>query len=220
LNPGVKLPIEPLALFGGTFDPVHYGHLRCADEVRKKLGLINLHLLPAGTPPHRATPLASVSQRLQMLQLALVEFPSLLLDDRETRRAGPSYMVDTLKELREEFPGRPVLLLIGQDAANHLDTWFEWESLFGLAHIVIMARPGSRREYRREITNQIDARLVSDARQLRRVEAGRVLAVEVTPIDISATAIKNLIQLGQLPRSMLPDSVLEYIDENHLYIQT
>jgi nicotinate-nucleotide adenylyltransferase len=219
LNPGVKLPIEPLALFGGTFDPVHYGHLRCADEVRKKLGLNNLYLLPAGIPPHRLTPLASASQRLKMLQLAVVECPSLLLDDRETRRSGPSYMVDTLKELRAEFPGRPILLLIGQDAANHLHTWFAWELLFRLAHIVIMARPGSRREYRREIADQINSRLVSDMRQLRSAEAGSVLAIDVTPIDISATAIKNLIRLGQSAGSMLPDSVLEYINENHLYKQ-
>ncbi len=95
--------VEPLALFGGTFDPVHYGHLRCADEVRLKLGLKTLYLLPAGNPPHRGLPQATVEQRLDMLQLACLEFPSLKIDDRETRRHGPSYMVDTLQEFRTSF---------------------------------------------------------------------------------------------------------------------
>ena len=126
-------PIEALAVFGGTFDPVHYGHLRCANEVRQKLALKNLYLLPAGTPAHRETPLATAGQRLKMLQLALPEFPYLRVDDREIRRSGPSYMVDTLRELRTEFPQRPILLLIGQDAANHLHTWFKWEMLFAFA---------------------------------------------------------------------------------------
>ena len=99
----------PLALLGGTFDPVHYAHLRCADEARIKLGLEVLYLLPAGTPPHRASPQASKPQRLEMLQLALTEFPQLQIDTRELERDGPSYMVETLQDLRNEFPQRPML---------------------------------------------------------------------------------------------------------------
>ena len=213
-------PIEALALFGGTFDPVHYGHLRCANEVRQKLALKNLYLLPAGTPAHRETPLATAGQRLQMLQLALPEFPYLAIDDRETRRSGPSYMIDTLRELRTEFPQRPILLLIGQDAANLLHTWFEWEKLFTFAHIIIMTRPAMTTRYRHDLAKQINGRLIFDVQDLFGTKAGNVLQIEVTSIDISATAIKKLICFGRSPGSMLPGSVLEFISENHLYLAT
>jgi nicotinate-nucleotide adenylyltransferase len=210
--------ITPLALFGGTFDPVHYGHLRCADEARQKLNLDQLYLLPAGTPPHRNTPLATAKQRLEMLQLAHAEFPQLVIDDREIRRSGASYIVDTLKEFREEFPQRPLLLLIGQDAANHLHSWFKWEQLFELAHIVILTRPGVKTEYRRDLAKQIQRRLISDVQKLLLSEAGAVLCLEVVSIDISATTIKSIIRLGRSPRSMLPEAVLDYINENRLYL--
>ena len=209
---------EPLALFGGTFDPVHYGHLRCADEARQKLGLNKLYLLPAGTPPHRKPPQATTKQRLEMLHLAQAEFPQLEIDDRETRRSGPSYMVDTLQELRTEFPQRPLLLLIGQDAANQLHSWFHWEQLFELAHIVILTRPGAKAEYRSDLARQMQRRLSADVQALCRSDAGGVLYLEVTSIDVSATSIKSIMRLGRSPRSMLPGVVLDYINENQLYL--
>ena len=209
---------EPLALFGGTFDPVHYGHLRCADEARQKLGLKNLYLLPAGTPPHRGTPQATTKQRLEMLLLAKPEFPQLEIDVRETLRSGPSYMVDTLQELRTEFPQRPLMLLIGQDAANHLHSWFHWEQLFELAHIVILTRPGAKADYRSDLARKIQRRLSADLQALCHSEAGGVLYLEVTSIDVSATSIKSIIRLGRSPQSMLPSVVLDYINENQLYL--
>lgn len=220
MNDKERSDIEPLALFGGTFDPVHYGHLRCADEARQKLELETLYLLPAGTPAHRQTPSASVQQRLEMLELALSEFPFLEIDDRETRRRGPSYMADTLKELREEFPHRPLLLLVGQDAANYLHTWSRWEQLFELAHIVILTRPGAKAEYRQDITRQILRRTVDDLQQLLCSQAGCVFNLEVMSLDISATMIKSIIRLGRSPAPMLPACVLNYISENRLYLPT
>ena len=208
---------EPLALFGGTFDPVHYGHLRCADEARQKLNLNELYLLPAGTPVHRQTPEATKRQRVEMLRLAQLEFPCLSIDDRETRRTGPSYMVDTLRDLRSEFPQKSLVLLIGQDACNLLHTWFNWEQLFVLAHIVILTRPGSRLEYHQLVANKIHRHLSADMLDLRNSQAGAVLNLEVTPVDISSTQIKTFIRKGQTPKSMLPASVLNYIYENRLY---
>ncbi len=211
---------EPLAFFGGTFDPVHYGHLRCADEARQKLNLETLYLLPAGTPPHRDLPQTSTGQRLEMLNLALAEFPQLVIDDRETRRSGLSYMVDTLQEVRAEFPQRPLLLLIGQDAANHLHSWHRWKQLFELAHIVILTRPGTKTEYRHDLAKEIERRLSPDVQTLLRSEAGGVLSMQVVSIDISATTIKSIIRLGRSPGSMLPGPVLDYIVENQLYLPT
>lgn len=209
---------EPVALFGGTFDPVHYGHLRCADEVRQKLGLKNLYLLPAGSPPHRDEPAATVKQRMEMLQLARQEFPQLLIDDRETRRSGPSYMVDTLDEMRSGLGDRPLLLLIGQDAANQLHTWFHWERLFELTHIVVLTRPGAPARYPPELAKQIQSRSVSDLTELLKSEAGKVLRLEVESIDVSATGIKGILRSGGSPDSMLPAAVLEYINKNRLYL--
>ena len=209
---------EPIAIFGGTFDPVHYGHLRCADEARQKLGLKSLYLLPAGQPVHRDPPQATVKQRLAMLEAACREFASLRVDDRETQRSGPSYMVDTLHEIRTSFSDRSLILLIGQDAANQLQTWFHWEQLFELAHIVILTRPGACRQYQSEMADQIQQRSVTDVRELRKSRAGLVLHMEVESIDISASNIKSILRSGELPGSMLPTAVLEYIIENRLYL--
>ena len=210
----IQNPDEPLALFGGTFDPVHYGHLRCADEARRKLNLKQLYLLPAGHPAHRATPQASTQQRLEMLQLAQKEFPKLAIDVRELNRQGPSYMVDTLQELRGKFPHRSLLLLIGQDAANRLHQWHQWENLFTLANLVILTRPGEKRDYRH------DKRLLSDVGELAVSKAGRVLQLQVSPIDISATTIQSMMRLGRSPKSMLPDAIFNYISEQKLYLPT
>ncbi len=209
----------PLALLGGTFDPVHYAHLRCADEARVKLGLDTLYLLPAGMPPHRAPPQATNPQRLKMLQLALAEFPQLQIDTRELERDGPSYMVETLQDLRNEFPQRPLLLLIGQDAANYLHSWHRWQGLFELAHIIIMTRPGETAEYRSELQQQIERHLYTDVQTMLGSAAGGVLALEVTAIDICATTIKTMIGLGRSPRGMLPGPVLDYINDKGLYRQ-
>ncbi len=213
----VSEAIGPLALLGGTFDPVHYAHLRCADEARVKLGLESLYLLPAGVPPHRVSPQASKAQRLKMLQLALAEFPQLQIDTRELDRDGPSYMVDTLQELRDESPQRPLLLVIGQDAANDLDRWQRWQDLFELAHIVIMTRPGQRPAYRSELEQKIERRLHADVQSLLESTAGGVLALQVEAIDVCATTIKTMISLGRSPRGMLPGPVLDYINEEGLY---
>jgi nicotinate-nucleotide adenylyltransferase len=211
--------IEPLGLFGGTFDPVHYGHLRCAEQARQKLNLKNLSLLPVGIPPHRKTPQATIRQRLEMLKLAQLEFPLLDIDERETLRSGPSYMVDTLQELRAQTPHRPILLLMGQDTANQLHSWYHWEQLFVLSHIVILTRPGAKAEYRQDLAKLMQWRLSPDVPSLLHSEAGGVLHLDVSPTDASATTIKSIIRLGRSPGSMLPAAVLDYINENRLYVR-
>ena len=208
---------DPLALLGGTFDPIHYGHLRCADEVREKLGLEILYLLPAGSPPHRASPQVTNQQRVEMLDLALTEFPNLEIDQRELDRDGPSYMADTLQDIRTAHPHRPVLLVIGQDAANQLQHWHHWKVLFDLAHIIIMTRAGCVADYRPELAAQIEQRTCQDVKTLLGSPAGCVLALQVTPIDICATTIKTMISVGRSPKTMLPSAVLTYIDAGGLY---
>ena len=153
-----------------------------------------------------------------MLQLAQMEFPALKIDERETRREGPSYMVETLQELRAEFPQHPLLLLIGQDAANLLHTWFHWQQLFSLAHIVILTRPSITKEYRQDVAEQIQRRLHVDPQKLLCSQAGGVLQLEVASIDVSATNIKELIRQGRPLGSTMPAAVIDYINENRLYL--
>ena len=131
-----------IGIFGGTFDPIHYGHLRSALEVKEIFGLTEVRLIPSAQPPHREQPAATALMRLQMLELAVKNQPGLIIDTRELNRSGVSYMVDTLKSLRKEFKDEPLLLFIGSDAFNNLKTWYQWQHLFDFAHIVVMTRPG------------------------------------------------------------------------------
>ena len=206
-----------IGIFGGTFDPVHYGHLRAAIEAMERLSLTSLRLLPAGTPPHRSQTFASAEHRLAMLKLALQRHEDLWADDREVKRGGYSYMVDTLAEIRREEGDAPLLLLVGQDAANSLDSWYEWADLFKLAHLVIMRRPDSRHVYSGALFKEIQARLVSDPMKLQAVTAGLVMPLEVTQLAISSTGIREQISTGHSVRFLLPDSVIDYIHEHELY---
>jgi nicotinate-nucleotide adenylyltransferase len=204
-------------IFGGTFDPVHFGHLRAATEVKEKLQLEDFRLLPAGNPPLRAKTFATAEHRLAMLRLALSDYPDLVVDDREVRRAGLSYMVDTLSEIRAEEGDRPLLLIIGQDAANNLDQWHEWRRLFDLAHLVIMRRPQSVYEYSDELLEQVQPRLVSSRRALSGVPAGLLLPLELTQLAISSTDIRRRMRAGLSPRFLMPQLVIDYIREHRLY---
>jgi nicotinate-nucleotide adenylyltransferase len=215
-EPGVN-SCSAIGLFGGTFDPVHFGHLRAALEVQEMLDIDDFRLLPAGTPPHRAPPVASAAHRLAMLRLAVTGHPGMTVDDRETRRKGNSYMVDTLREIRGESGEAPLMLLIGQDAANALDTWHEWKNLFSLAHIVVMRRPESLVSWSGELLESMQLRLVSHPDRLREQPAGCVMPLEVTQLAISSTGIRSRLYEGHSASFLLPDRVIDYIMENRLY---
>jgi len=206
-----------IGIFGGTFDPVHYGHLRAALEVKEILQLDDLRLLPAGTPPHRSAPVADSSQRLAMLRLAVAEYPGFTIDEREVRREGNSYMVDTLREIRGEAGNAPIMLFIGQDAANGLDSWHEWRNLYKLAHLVIMRRPDSEMTWSGELLLEMKKRLVDTASELHTQAADLVLSLEITQLAISSTGIRQQLLEGRSPRFLLPGAVIDYIQQNRLY---
>jgi nicotinate-nucleotide adenylyltransferase len=206
-----------IGIFGGTFDPVHFGHLRAATEAAEKLPLEQFRLLPAGSPPHRSSTFASAEHRLAMLSLATAAYPELVVDDREIRRCGESYMVDTLVEIRAEAGDSPLVLMVGQDAVNQLDSWHEWRRLFDLAHLVVMRRPGSRHHYSGELFEVLQPRMTEDPDFLTQSPAGMVLPLEVTQLEISSTGIRQLFKTGKSPRFLLPESVINYIYEHGLY---
>jgi len=205
-----------IGLLGGTFDPVHYGHLCPAREVYERLRLERLHVVPVARPPHRAAPIASARQRLRMVELALAEFPGFVADDREVRRGGVSYTVPTLEELRAEIGARPLCLLLGSDAYAALPAWYRWERLFELAHLVVMQRPGA--PLASTAPPWAAPRLCADAEALRARPAGGILYVPVTPRDVSATRLRALIARGELPPpGQLPAPVWDYIRRHQLY---
>ncbi|SDS60107.1 nicotinate-nucleotide adenylyltransferase [Halopseudomonas litoralis] len=206
-----------VGLLGGTFDPIHFGHLRSAVEVREYLALDELRLIPNATPPHRDRPGASAQQRLEMVCLATASDASLLVDDCELQRDRPSYTVDTLESLRAELGAEAALfLIVGWDAFSGLPGWHRWEEILQLASLVVLQRPEQDQELPEVLKDLLAARSVGDASAMQATH-GEILCLAQTPLAISATHIRSLIQAGRSPRFLLPDSVLGYIETKGLY---
>ena len=206
-----------IGIFGGTFDPVHFGHLRPALEVQQALGLNQVRFIPAGQPPHRETPYASTPQRLSMLRAAIEDQPGFVVDERELRREGPSYMVDTLASLRDEVGQTPLCLILGYDAFLGLPGWHQWNSLIELAHLVITHRPGWNHDELDDALQSLVKQCETGVERLSEQAAGGLLFVPVTQLDISATIIREQIRAGQDIRYLLPDTVYRIIREQKLY---
>ncbi|HWX67251.1 MAG TPA: nicotinate-nucleotide adenylyltransferase [Rhodanobacter sp.] len=200
--------MKPLAIFGGTFDPVHLGHLSVAWEASELLDA-EVRLLPASVPPHRPPPSATAQQRVAMLHAALQGQSRLTLDTRELERSGPSYTIDTLIELRAEQGERPLVLLIGADAFAGLPSWHRWRELFEVTHIGVLSRPGVEAVLPDELLQMMAGRHVDDAAALRDVPAGKLIELAVTPLEISATRIRELLAVGRDPRYLLPAGLFD-----------
>jgi nicotinate-nucleotide adenylyltransferase len=208
---------QPIGLLGGTFDPIHHGHLRLAIELYERLELAEVRLIPSANPPHREPPSVSAQRRLEMVQAAIQGVAGLSVDDRELQRQQPSYMVDTLNSFREEFPHRPLCLILGLDAFMGLPSWYQWERLLTLAHLVVVRRLGTLLP---EVHRMQDFLLTHQLRQpteLMNQPAGGIWIEEIPPLTISATQIRDLIATGRNPRYLLPLSVLEIINTHQLY---
>ena len=198
---------KPIAILGGTFDPVHNAHLRVAWEAAEALDA-DVRLMPANVPPHRTPPIASAEQRVAILRAALDGQDRLTLDTRELDRSGPSYTVDTLRAMREEFGvARSLILLVGADAFAGLSTWHEWRMLFEFAHVVVLTRPGHDALPTPELKAEIASRHASMISEIRDAPAGRLLKLPVTPLEISASAIRALLASGREPHWLVPDAL-------------
>ena len=208
---------EPIGLFGGTFDPIHYGHLRTAFELLQALKLGQVRFLPAGNPPHRLDPLAPSDLRLQMVRAAVAGQPGFTVDDREIRRSGVSYSIDTLTEMRHEYPERSLCLLLGMDAFLGVPTWHRWSEIFQLCHVVVAHRPGWKAPITGPLGEVMVDRGTGSVRDLHSSPAGRIYVRAVTQLEIASTDLRALIMSGQDLRYLVPEAVRDLIARSGCY---
>ena len=217
---------KPLGIFGGTFDPLHYGHLRLAEEAADALDLARVRWIPAGQPALRGVPQASAAQRLEMVRLAIAGNPRFEVDAAEVEAAQPSYTVATLTRLRAADAcgtQRPLVLLLGADAFAHLADWHRWEALFDLAHLGVAHRPGFPLDpacLPAALAQHYRQRVCQDPSALAAAPAGRIATFAMTPLDISATKIRALLSKRCSPRYLMPDALIAYIRDHQLYPET
>jgi nicotinate-nucleotide adenylyltransferase len=218
---GLNAPnLSVYGILGGTFDPVHLGHVALAEAALRGLPLVEVLWLPSGSPGHRAPPVASARDRLAMLRLATAGNPLYRIDDGELNRSEPTYTAHTLTRLRAQLGNeRPLALLLGSDSFLSLPTWLRWRELFDLAHIAVASRPGhlpSDGGPTPELSAEI-ARRSARPEQLAASAAGRIVRFDMPPMDVSASAIRAQLAAGQDTRHLLPAAVLAYIEAQHLY---
>lgn len=217
--------LAPIGIFGGTFDPVHCGHLRLAEEAADLLALSRVRWIPAGQPALRDAPRVSATQRLEMVRLAIAGNARFELDAAEALTAQPSYTVPTLERLRDEAVcggEQPLVLLVGADAFAGISGWHRWQQLFDLAHVAIAHRPGYRVDtsnWSTALATAYHQRHSADHAVLGKAPAGRIVSFAMTQLDISATKVRALLSKGSSVRYLLPDDLISYIQEHHLYLE-
>jgi nicotinate-nucleotide adenylyltransferase len=209
--------VTGIGILGGTFDPVHCGHLRLAVEIRERLSLDCIRLLPAPNPRLRGAPRADVSRRLEWLAAAVEDEPHLRVDARELGRDGPTYTVETLESLRQEFPHRALVFIVGMDSFQKLDRWHRWQELLDLAHLVVAHRPGGCLPGPGPIADLLAKRRCDDVSVLTSEPAGRIMICEPPLLDISASRIRALVAQRRSIRFLVPDKVIELINRTRCY---
>ncbi|MCK8363976.1 nicotinate-nucleotide adenylyltransferase [Erwinia amylovora] len=207
------------ALFGGTFDPIHYGHLRPVEAMATVAGLQKVTLLPNNVPPHRPQPEATAAQRAEMVRLAIAGNPLFDLDLREMQRETPSYTIDTLAAVRaERGEHQPLAFIIGQDSLLTLDQWHRWQDILLLCHLLVCQRPGycSAMETKK-LQRWLDSHQTHSPGDLQRNPAGKVFLAHTPLVAISATEIRARHHRGESDAGLLPPAVSAYIDRERLY---
>ncbi len=209
-----------IGIFGGTFDPVHLGHIKPALDVKQSLGLEELRFIPCSIPAHRAAPIATVEQRLAMLHAAIDGHENCIIDERELNRQGVSYMVDTLQSLQHDLSGKRFCLIIGMDAFLGLNQWYQWQRLFDLANCVVTYRPGFELDLAQlpaDLFNEVKQRQVDSVKVFIEKQQGAILFMPVTQLDISATDIRQRVKHEKSIEEFVPPAVNNVIQQQQIY---
>lgn len=207
-----------LGILGGTFDPIHLGHIHLALSCYYALQLNKVRLIPCANPLLREPPLASPEQRLTMVQLAISNHPQLEVDDVEIKRQGPSYALTTLQELRKQFPNQSLCYIIGADQFAQFHRWHCWEEIPELAHVIVTSRAGYKMRWEKPLRKMLKQRQLKDRTELSQQTAGGILLQPIVPLSLSATEIRQKILLGEEPQIYLPQGVADYIRKENLYV--
>lgn len=211
-------PEAGLAVFGGTFDPIHFGHLESAVAVMDLLGVPRVKLVPSFVPPHRTGPSSTPAQRLFMLQIATCGNNAMEVDDREVSRQGVSYTADTLASFRSELgEATPLYFVLGIDSYCTLNEWDRWRSLTDVAHLVVLDRPGYSREIPAEVLAWSRRRLVDDPKDIKQLAFGAICLVSLEQVDVSASEIREMLKIGTRPTGKMPEKVIDFALEHGLY---
>jgi len=210
-----------IGILGGTFDPIHNGHIRLALEAKEQLSLDHVRLIPVNFPPHRSTPVASAVHRRTMIDLAINNEENLCVDSRELNSDEISYSINTLKSLRQEFADDALCLILGRDAFNKIDSWKDWEELLDYAHIIVANRPGeSNAAGSQDLEQWVKQHHSSQLASLNEKPYGHIYFIDIPMVDISSSMIRQKHVQHETINQLLPASTLTYIEENHLYQET
>lgn len=211
--------MQCIGILGGTFNPIHYGHLRIAQETAEKFALSQVKFLPAAKPPLKTEPDVTARQRAEMVQLAIGSNPLFSLDSRELERDGPSYTIDTLASLRAEHPQDALCLIIGTDAFARFNQWHDWQQILDFCHLIVVSRPPIvDLQLSEPLCELLQTHQTHDTTQLSQQTHGLIAMHTVTALDISSSEIRSLVQAQQNPAYLCPESVIQYIQDHRLYM--
>ena len=208
---------HPIGLFGGTFDPIHFGHLKIAEELIDALDLQNMQFIPNKHPMHRDKPVASAKHRLAMTRIATAHYPKFIVNDVEIKRPGPTYTIDTITTIREQIPKQPLCLILGEDVFASMNQWHDWEKIPNLVHLIIIHRLGVPLPYNPWMRALLDERETHDIHSLTNKPGGEILQYEMEPLTLSATTVREKFKAGEDVSREVPQEVLRYIKQHHLY---
>lgn len=206
-----------MAILGGTFDPIHFGHLRTGLEIYQNLDLAEIRFIPCRQPVHKPGPVTDAKHRLKMVKLAIAEQDGFVVDEREIKRESASFMVPTLESLRQDYPTASISLILGADALGGLHRWYRWQELLNLCHIIAVQRPGYNADFPDAVDQVISQSLIEDKQDLRDKTHGCILFQSTSYLAISGTEIRHLLHQGKSVRFLLPDPVIDYIKVHNLY---
>jgi len=208
---------QAIGFLGGTFDPIHFGHLRPALEITEALSLRQLFIMPNHIAPHKSKSHCTASQRCKMVELAISQQSRMAIDKRELRRHKPSYTIDTLKELKNEFPDTPICFIMGMDSLTTFDTWHDWQNILSYCHLIISHRPGWQRKFNKQVDVLVSKHQTTNRHDLHNLQFGKIFFQTTSQLAISSTEIRELLNHDISIDFLTPENVINYIQGHHLY---